>query len=103
MYPLLPPDHPYSAKDVEKEPGFVAYAWWPPLCPWCAQWLRQVDFRPIGLPFVARTACPSYHGLFVTSQMAWMDLRPPKNARGGDGAWWTSLTVEQLRSIDSEC
>ncbi len=97
MSPLQP-----TPGDSEKEPGFVTYAWWPPLCPWCAQWLRKVDMRPVGLPFVARTACPSYHGLFVHSQMNWRDLRPPKITRGGDGAWWTSLTMEQLQRIDSE-
>ena len=102
MMPLLPPDDSYDLDDIEKEPGFVTYAWWPPLCPWCAQWLRPVDMRPIGIPFKAITACPAYHGLFAAHLKRWVDLRPPNITRGSDGAWWTSLTTEQLLNMSKD-
>lgn len=99
--PILPPGESYDLDDIEHKKPYVTYAWAPPLCPWCGQWLRPVDMRPVGLPFEATTACPSYHGLFAFSQTRWVDFRPPKIARGGDGAWWTSLTTQQLLTMAS--
>lgn len=96
----IPPLHDHQhLGDIEKETPFVTVAWQPPLCPWCAQWLRPVDMRPVGMPFKAVSACPLYHGLFAFGQSRWVDLRPPKIARGSDGAWWTSLTIEQLQAM----
>ncbi len=95
---MTPQDQLRNLDDIEKTKPFSTYAWETPLCPWCAQWLRRVDFRPIGLPFEARAGCPAYHGLWAFGQKRWFDVRPPKNvARGSDGAWWTSVTVEELR------
>lgn len=99
----MTPNEALDLDNIEKETPYVTCAWWPPLCPWCGQWLRQVDMRPVGMPFVARTACPAYHGLFAYNQTRWVDFRPPKVARGSDGAWWTSLTTDQYRIMASEC
>ncbi len=96
---ILPPhDDQRALDDIEKEPPFVTYAWARPLCPWCAQWLRPVDMRPIGLPFTVRLGCPYFHGLFAFSRGCWMDYRVPQIARGGDGAWRTSIGVDEMRS-----
>lgn len=102
---ILPPkDQPSNLDDIEKNTPFVTYVWERPLCPWCAQWLRVVDFRPIGLPWEARAGCPNFHGIWAFSQNHWVDVRPPANvARGGDGAWWTSVTIEELRARDNFC
>ncbi len=102
---ILPPQHDHrNLDDIEKDTPFVTYAWERPLCPWCAQWLRHVDFRPIGLPWAARAGCPAFHGLWAFSKKHWLDVRPPKNiSRAGDGAWWTSVTIEELRAQDQFC
>lgn len=103
MYPILPPFEDRRIDDIEKEPGFATYAWEPPLCPWCGQWLRPVDMRPVGLPFQATNACPFYHGLLAFSQTRWVDVRPPKTVLGGDGAWWSSISIQELRLVAAEC
>jgi hypothetical protein len=103
MRPILPPNEDRDLADIEKEPGFATYGWMPPLCPWCGQWLRPVDFQPAGMPFAAKAGCPAYHGLFAFSQQRWVNVRPPDVQMGGDGAWWTSLTVEQLQAMALEC
>lgn len=103
MWMVMPPWEHRDLDDIEHEPGFATYAWAPPLCPWCGQWLRPVDMRPMGMPFKAITACPAFHGLFTFNQTRWADFRPPKIDRGSDGAWWTSLTIEQLRTMATEC
>lgn len=102
---ILPPkDQHRDLDDIEKNTPFVTYAWERPLCPWCGQWLRATDFRPAGLPWEARTGCPNYHGLWASGQERWMNIRPPKNVqRGSDGAWWTSVTVEELQAQDTNC
>ncbi len=99
MYPIMPPLGNRNLADIEQETPYTTYAWEPPLCPWCAQWLRPVDMRPVGMPFQAIAACPAYHGLYAFGQTRWVDFRPPKVARGSDGAWWTSLTIEQLQGM----
>lgn len=97
MFPLLPaPGESHNLDDIEKETPFVTYAWSPPLCPWCGNWLRKVNMRPVGIPFVVRMACPSYHGLYAFNQTRWVDFRPAAIQRGGDGAWWTTLDTHQL-------
>lgn len=97
MPPYTPPsDGIHNLDDIEKETPFVTYAWWPPLCPWCGQWLRGVDLRPIGQDFIAKLACPSYHGLVGHGQTRWVDLRPPAVQQGGDGAWWCTVSAAQL-------
>ena len=83
---------------LEKNPPFATYMWARPICPWCAQWLRPVDMRPIGLPFTVQLGCPYFHGLFVFSQGRWMDYRVPQIARGGDGAWWTTIDQTEIRA-----
>ena len=101
---LPPSDQPRNLDDIEKDKPFSTYAWETPLCPWCAQWLRLVDFRSIGLPWEARAGCPSFHGLWAFSQKRWLDVRPPKNiSRGGDGAWWTTVTVKELQERENFC
>jgi hypothetical protein len=102
MYPILPGPKDYSLEDAECEKPFAIYVWESPLCPRCGQWLRPVDMRPVGQPFQATAACPSYHGLLIHNQTVWADLRPPKAQRGGDGAWCSSLTAEQLRVMAAE-
>jgi hypothetical protein len=104
MYPILPPNENRDLDDIEHERPYTTYAWMPPLCPRCGQWLRPVDMRPAGMPFRANAGCPAYHGLFAFSQQRWVDVRPPKNVKiGGDGAWWSSVTVEQLQAMALEC
>ncbi len=102
---ILPPkDQHRNLDDIEKNAPFVTYTWKTPLCPWCAQWLRSVDFRPLGLPWVAKAGCPAYHGLWAFGQNRWVDVRPPKNvSRGGDGAWWTTVTVKELQAQSNDC
>ncbi len=102
---ILPPkDQHLNLDEIEKDTPFVTYAWERPLCPWCAQWLRHVDFRPIGLPWGARAGCPNFHGLWAFSKKRWLNVRPPTNVtRGSDGAWWTSVTIEELRAADNYC
>ena len=102
---ILPPkDQHRNLDDIEKDTPFVTYAWKRPLCPWCAQWLRNVDFRAIGLPWAVKAGCPAYHGLWAFSKKRWVNIQPPKNVtRGGDGAWWTSVTIEELQALDNNC
>ncbi len=102
---ILPPkDQHRSLDEIEKDTPFVTYAWERPLCPWCAQWLRHVDFRPIGLPWGARAGCPAFHGLWAFSKKRWLNVSPPTNVmRGSDGAWWTTLTIEELQAADNNC
>ena len=97
MYPIMPPWEDQDLADIEKKTPFTTYAWQPPLCPWCGQWLRPMDMRSVGLPFQEIMACPFYHGLYT--QARWVDFQPPNVARGSDGAWWTSVTVEQLQGM----
>ncbi len=102
---FLPPhDQLRNLDDIEKDKPFSTYAWETPLCPWCAQWLRSVDFRPIGLPWKANAGCPSYHGMWAFSKNRWVDVQPPVNVlRGSDGAWWTSVTIEELQAKSNGC
>ena len=99
MLPVMPPWEDRDISDIENEPPFATYGWNPPLCPWCGQWLRPMDMRPLGLPLKAATACPFYHGMLAFSQRKWVDLRPPKVERGGDGAWSSTLTLDQIRAM----
>ena len=102
MLPMLPPWENRDLDDIEQETPFVTYAWAPPLCPWCGQWLRPVDMRPMGMPFKATTGCPLYHGLYTFNQTRWVDFRPPEIVRASDGAWWTTLDAKQLRTMATE-
>lgn len=102
--PILPLPGNHNAEELEQHKPFAVYGWNPPLCPYCGSWLRQVDMRPRGLPFRAASACPYFHGLLVGGQTSWRDLKPPKARRGSDGAWWTTLTTEQLQQMaETDC
>ena len=103
MLPVMPPWEDRDLRTIEQERPFVTYGWTPPLCPWCAQWLRPVDMRPLGLSIKAATACPDYHGMLAFGQKKWVNLRPPNTKRGGDGSWWTPLTIDQLKAMATEC
>ena len=99
MMLLPPPNDNRNLDDIEKDKPFVTYVWDRPLCPWCAQWLRFVDFRPVGLSFGAKAGCPNFHGLWAFGQDRWLDVRPPKNIeRGGDGAWWSTISEDELNA-----
>ncbi len=102
MLPVMPPWEDRDLRIIEHERPFVTYGWNPPLCPWCAAWLRPVDMRAIGLPVKAATACPAYHGMLAFGQQKWVDLRPPGKERGGDGFWWSTLTIGQQRAMACE-
>lgn len=105
MLPLIMP--PWEDRDlstIEQERPFVTYWWNPPLCPWCGQWLRSVDMRPLGAAHQGRHCLPV---LPRDARLRSEEVARPPPAEGAAGQRRLlvdyPMTAEQQRALACGC